>query len=101
MRMLGAYDPAIQSIFCLYCPIRIVTDDSMLDFSSMEEVEAFLYQGSSVFDWVYNDDGWTVGFAKARDRNQVNIDIYKITINGNSPAHIQGSRNDEITIKFY
>lgn len=100
MRRLGAYDPADQSIFCFFCPIRIVADDSVLDFDSIKEVEAFLYQGSAALDWVYNDEGWVVGFSKSPDRSQVNINVYKITINGKSPTHMQGSRNDAITLKF-
>jgi hypothetical protein len=100
MRKLGAYDPATQSIFCFFCPIRIVADDSMLDFNTMEEVYEYLYQGSAVLDWVYNDNGWVVGFAKVPERKQVNIHVYKITVNGKSPLQIKGSRNDAIEIIY-
>lgn len=94
---LGAYDPATQ-YFCIFCPIRIVASDSLLDFKSMEEVDAFLYQSSAVVDWVYNDEGWVVGFSKSPQRNQVSVEVFKITINGKPPQKIEGSRNGAIKI---
>lgn len=98
MGKLGAYDPAPQSTFNFWSGVRIVSDDSRIDFSSREELDAFLYQGSAVLDWVFNNEGWVVGFAKAPSRNQINIDLYRITINGKSPGWIKGSRPNQIQV---
>ena len=94
---LGAYDPATAYIWEIFSP-RIVANDSEIDFTTMEDVEKWLHQGSAVLDWVYTNDGLVVGFAKASSRNQVNIDVYQIYINGEKPSKLKGSRPENINV---
>lgn len=94
---LGAYDPATAYIWEIFSP-RIVANDSEIDFETMEDAEKWLHQGSAVLDWVYTDDGLVVGFAKASSRNQVNIDVYQIYINGEKPSQLKGSRPERINV---
>lgn len=94
---LGVYDPATAYIWEIFSP-RIVANDSEIDFTTMEDVEKWLHQGSAVMDWVYTDDGLVVGFAKTSSRNQVNIEVYQIYINGEKPSQLKGSRPERINV---
>jgi hypothetical protein len=97
---LGAYHPAGRLFFNFWSGPRLVVADSLLDFTSKEELDQFLYQGSAIFDWVYNDEGWVVGFFEEDGRgDQVNVSVFRITVNGKAPGGIDGSRPELIQIK--
>jgi hypothetical protein len=66
----------------------------------MKEIEAKLYEGSAVSDWVYTDDGLVLGFSESPDRHQVNIDVYQFLLNGKKPNGIEGSRTELIKVRF-
>lgn len=95
----GAYDPAPHSIFVAWLAPRIVAEDSAIHFSSVDEMRAWLHQGSAVLDWVYTGDGLVVGFAKAKDRNQVNIEVYQLLLDGREPTALEGSQPDRISVR--
>ncbi len=95
--LLGAYDPAEQSIWNIFSP-RIVTEDSQLNFNNNTELEKWLLQSKEVKDWVYTNDGLVVGFFKSPDRNQVNIEVYQLYVNGIKPTMLEGSRPENIKI---
>jgi hypothetical protein len=57
-----------------------------------------LKQGSSVLDRVYTDDGFVVGFARSPERNQVNIEVYQLYLNGKKPSQLDGSQPDKLKI---
>ena len=97
--MMGAYDPADAYIWEIFNP-RIVAEDSQLYFQTMEEVEKWLYQSSAILDWVYNDEGLVVGFAKSPNRNQVNIEVYQIYLNGEKPNKLEGSRPENLKVSY-
>ena len=96
---LGAYDPASAYFWEIFAP-RIVADDSQLHFENMKDLKTWLFQGSAVSDWVYTDDGLVVGFFESPSRNQVNIDVYQLYINGEKPSKLDGSRPDNIVVKI-
>lgn len=96
---LGAYDPATSYIWELF-NARIVAEDSQLHFKSMDDIKKWLYQGSAVMDWVYTDDGLVVGFVKTADRNQVNIEVYQLYLNGKKTSNLKGSRPENIEITW-
>jgi hypothetical protein len=100
MGRLGAYDPASASFITVMFRTRIVADDSVLNFSTMKEIEAKLYESSAVYDWVYTDDGLVLGFSESPDRHQVNIDVYQFLLNGKKPNGIKGSRPELIKVSF-
>ena len=99
-RKLGAYEPAESSIFNIFQP-RIVAEDSQLHFENYDEVYTWLKQGSEVLDWVYTDTGFVVGFSTSESRNQVNIEVYQIYINGEKPVSLSGSRSGRLEIAYY
>ncbi len=97
---LGAYDPASVYFWEFWKPTpRIVAEDSQLNFKSMKELKARLYQGSAVLDWVYTNNGLVIGFVESPNRDQVNIEVYQYYINGKKPTVIEGSRPENIKIK--
>ena len=97
MGKLGAYDPADAYIWEVFTP-RIVANDSQLHFDSMNDIDKWLYQSSLVYYWVYTDDGLVVGFGKKPSRNQVNIGVYQLYLNGEKPTKLKGSRPENIKI---
>lgn len=95
--MLGAYDPADAQPWEIFAP-RIVAEDSQLHFDELEDLRSWLKQGSSVLDWVYTDDGLVIGFARSPERNQVNIEVYQLYLNGKKPSQLDGSQPDKLKI---
>jgi hypothetical protein len=100
MGRLGAYDPA-PSFVWEFWEQRIVADDSQIDFETMEELQARLYEGSAVLDWVYNNEGLVVGFAKNPGRRQVNISVYQFLLRGEKPTEIPGSRPELMNVGMH
>jgi len=98
----GSYDPASKFVWEFWKPSpRIVSSDSTLEVGSEENMYAKLYEGSAVFDWVYNDTGLVVGFAKQEMRGrQVNVIVNQLLINGEKPNGIKGSRPNQLKITF-
>lgn len=97
MGLLGAYAPAEQNIWNIFSP-RIVAEDSRLYFNNKTEMEKWLFQGKDVKDWVYTNDGLVVGFFKSPDRDQVNIEVYQLYVDGAKPTIMEGSRPKNIKI---
>ena len=97
MGELGVYDPTHAYIWEVFTP-RIVASDSQLHFDSMSDIDKWLYQSSAVLDWVYTDDGLVVGFRKKPSRNQVNIEVYQLYLNGEKPTKLKGSRPENIKV---
>jgi hypothetical protein len=95
--MLGAYDPASAYLWQMFGP-RIVAEDSQLNFQTREALNKWLKQSSQFFDWVYNNEGLVVGFAKSPDRKQVNIEVYQLYLNGRKPTVLMGSRPDNLHV---
>lgn len=96
---LGAYDPADAYVWEVFTP-RIIANDSQLHFDSMSEIDKWLYQSSGVLDWVYTDDGLVVGFNKKPSRNQVDIEVYQLYLNGEKPKKLKGSRPENIKVSY-
>ena len=97
--MLGVYNPASTWLPFSFRP-RLVVQESIRDFASMEEISKFLIQGSAYMDWVYTPDGLTVGFGESPPRNEVDVDVWQILLNGEKPKDIPGARPDQIKVRF-
>ena len=94
---LGLYEPA-GSFQLNPFEIRLVVQESGLDFGTEEQIYVFLKQSSAVMDWVYTDDGLVVGFARVPARKQLNIDLWQIFLKGAKPTHLVGARSDQIAV---
>ena len=97
--LIGAYNPAEQSIWNIFSP-RIVAEDSQLHFNNKSELEKWIFQSKEVKDWVYTNDGLVVGFFKSSNRNQVNIEVYQLYVDGVKPIALEGSRPENIKIRY-
>lgn len=92
---LGLYNPATGR-----AKVRLVVQEALKHFSTEDNVYRFLRQGSAVNDWVYTDDGLMVGFSETPSRNQMNIEVWQILLNGEKPTGLRGSRPENISITF-
>ena len=96
---LGIYNPA--STWCLFTiRPRLVVQESIRDFASMDEISRFLIEGSAHMDWVYTPDGLTVGFGESPPRHEVGVSVWQILLNGEKPKDIPGARPDQIKVRF-
>jgi len=94
---LGLYEPADTWLFSLRT--RLSVGEAVHNFGSYEEAYAFLRQSSAVLDWVYTSDGLVVGFGRFDNRNQINIDLRQILINGQKPKALRGARDKMVQLR--
>jgi hypothetical protein len=95
---LGLYDPADCEVIVIpLCRTpRLVVREAVHDFDSYDQLYAFLYEGRAVMDWVYTSDGLLVGFGRAPEREQINVDVRQLTVHGRKPAALRGARDGSI-----
>lgn len=95
---LGLYDPAdCLVVFAPLCRTpRLVVREAVRDFDSYDQLYAFIHEGRDVMDWVYTSDGLLVGFGRSPEREQINVDVRQLTVDGQRPAALNGARNGNI-----
>ena len=64
---------------------RIVYEECEKHFSSVEEMERCLHSGSGVWDRTCSVDGLVLGIAVVENRNQINIQVWQLYVNGSKP----------------
>lgn len=80
---LGLYHAGNRWFFEVWKPSdRIVAEEAKLDFDSLADALNFLKQGSSVSQWVWNDNGYVVGYWVSPQRRQVNVSLYRFYLDG-------------------
>ena len=95
-RRSGIYDPA--DWFWPWAPsLRIVCDESVINFDTIDELYAFL-AGQRSMDWVYTTDGLVVGFDRTPARHQVNVDVYQLLVRGKKPKALRDARPSAIRL---
>jgi hypothetical protein len=90
MGRVGIYNPAES--WGINLDTRVVYDESIIDFPDYDHIYSFLLQSSDVMDWVYTEDGLVVGFGRAPQRQQINVYIYQLLLNGKKPQNLKGAR---------
>ena len=80
---------------------RILAQEAELDFKSETDFlkwrnEEWNRQRINV---IYNDSGIAAGWCKSPSRSQLNVDVWKILINGKVPRHLSGANNSAIILK--
>jgi hypothetical protein len=93
--MTGLYNPA-ESMLNNKFATRLVVMESKMYFSNYHDVYAFLKQSSEIMNWVYTNDGLVVGFSRDAKRNQIDISLWQIEINGRKPTVLLGSQDAAI-----
>jgi hypothetical protein len=96
-RKLGLYNPS-DSWMRNPLEVRLVVEESILNFENEGEMYAFLRQSSNYMKWVYTADGLVVGFGETPARNQVNIDLWQLLLRGKRPEALRGAKSDRIII---
>ncbi len=95
---LGLYDPASRWFFESSKGKRIVATEAEMNFESLEEALEYLHQGSAIQKWVYNDEGYVVGYFESPERDQINIDLYRYYINGKPALNMPGYDNSKVVL---
>lgn len=95
---MGIYNPASRSLFSLNRTPRIVAVESERHFDSLSEARAALVEGSRLEAWVFNSEGYVVGFSATPSRNQINITLYRYFIKGRPARTIPGHDDDKVSV---
>lgn len=77
---------------------RLVVREAIVHFDCTEKLYQFLRQGSNLMDWVYTEDGLMIGFNEYPERNQINILLFQLLLNGQKPDGLSGARPESINI---
>jgi hypothetical protein len=75
---------------------RGVLEEGQQHFQNIEEAMNWLNKQKDIFPLVYSDDGLVVSYAKFLPREQLNVDVWQILINGKKPEHLIGNNNSAI-----
>lgn len=79
----GLYEPASKWFYEIWKPRhRLVIEESLRHFENAEQIHAELYEGRDVYKWVWNDQGYVVGFFTDPVRHQTNVCLYRFLIGG-------------------
>ena len=78
---------------------RLVYQEAEKHFSSSEEMERFLIQGSAVFERVCTTDGIVIGISVTPARNQIGIEVWRLYEKGSKPKLDQSSTYYSIGVK--
>jgi hypothetical protein len=77
---------------------RGVLQEGQQHFKTIEEALAWIQAQSQSASMVYRNDGLAVSWAKTPTRQQLNVDVWQITIDGKPPAHLPGSQDEAIVV---
>ena len=94
---LGLYEPA-DGWASSFRNDRLVVQESIINFESASEIDAFLVQSKDYMNWVYTDHGLVVGFGRTPARRQINIDLWQLLVQGQKPKELKGSQNTAIRL---
>jgi len=75
---------------------RGVLEEGQQHFKNMDDAMAWIKKCKQWIPLVYRNDGLLVAYGKALSREQLNVEVWQIMINGQKPAKLEGSRNDAI-----
>lgn len=78
--------------------IRLVAVEATHDFESMDQIYGFLRQSSLIMDWVYTSDGLVFGFGRCPARQQINIYVWQLLLNGKKPSALKGANPKAIQL---
>lgn len=80
----GIYNPGnTRDLGHDYDGLRIIYQESFLNFSPNDEFSKFKYQGSAIQSRIFGKDGLMVAIYKTNDKWVIDVNVWKIFINGN------------------
>ena len=93
----GLYEPAASWGLNPF-EIRLVVEESIVEFENEGQIYAFLKQSSVYMDWVYTTNGLVVGFSRTPARKQINIDVWQILLRGKKANGLKGAKDQAIRL---
>lgn len=78
-------------------PVRVVAQEGQLHARDFDEIRDWMSVAPGA-GWVYNDQGLLVGFRAVPQRDQINVDVIQIYIDGELPQGLPGSNSDAIRV---
>ena len=79
---------------------RGVLEEGQQHFESVTEAMGWLKQCEQWYPTVYSDDGLVVWYAKNTSREQINVGVWQILIQGVKPRKLYGSSNNAISTSW-
>jgi hypothetical protein len=79
---------------------RGVLEEGRQYFTSEKEATEWINQQMKWFPTVYRDDGLLVGFGKSLEREQLDVNVWQLFIDGKKPFKLDGSNNKAITTSW-
>lgn len=107
--MIPRHERWINGSFGLYFPgpgnhwqehngiVRGLLEEGQQHFESTHEALEWI-ESRRWLTYVYRDDGLTVGWRK--DGDKLNVDVWQILVNGETPTELDGSQNDMIVVDY-
>jgi len=78
---------------------RGVVQEGQQHFDSVEAVMAWIAKAEQQWmPYVYRNDGLMVGWTKVPEREQLNVDVWQIMINGKKPTHLPRATDAAIRV---
>lgn len=75
---------------------RGVLEEGQQHFKSMDDAMAWIEKCKQWVPLVYRNDGLLVAYGKTLTREQLDVGVWQIMINGQKPVKLEGSKNDAI-----
>ena len=75
---------------------RGVLEEGQQHFKNTDDAMAWIEKCKQWVPLVYRNDGLLVAYGKALSREQLNVGVWQIMINGQKPVKLKGSNNDAI-----
>lgn len=96
MGLTGIYSPGSQ---WFDRTTRIVSQDAPYNADTIEEAMAYIQQYVREVGAVYTSTGLLVAFDKSPAREQINVDVIQVLVNGRRPKGLTGAQDNAIRVK--
>lgn len=96
---MGAYYPGSGEHWKDHNGItRGVLQEGQQHFRSEEALLKWLARQKKWYPTVFTHSGWVVSFSKVPERRQINVEVWRITLNGKPPRRIEDA--DDSKVRF-
>jgi hypothetical protein len=96
---LGAYFPGPGDHWEPHKGItRGVVEEGQMHFATVGEAMDWIEAQKQQSPLAYRNDGLLVAWDKTPERNQLNVDVWQITIDGKAPTELVGSSDDAVVV---
>ena len=94
---IGIYYPGPGSHWFKHNGVsRGVLEEGQQHFKNTDDAITWIEKCKQWVPLVYRNDGLLVAYGKALPREQLNVEVWQIMINGQKPVKLEGSKNDAI-----